>query len=133
MAAPTGPSPPRPRVLVVEDNFLIGEFMRQILDGLDYVVVGPVPTLGEALLAIETVDLDGALIDVQIGDETAAPAAEELASRGVPFILTTGRGSRAGLPAVLANAPLLAKPFEVWQLEAMVAAMFQPRVNVGPR
>jgi len=120
------------RVLIAEDDFLIGDFMRQLLIDLDYAVIGPFNTLEETLRAILDADFDGALLDVQLGADDILPAARELARRGIPFVLTTGRGSLADLPAVLSKAPILAKPFDVRQLAAKVAAMFQSPIKVDP-
>ncbi len=119
-------------VLIAEDNLLIGEFMRQILIDLGYTVIGPLATLDETLRAIETTDVDGALLDMQLGADDISPAANALARRRVPFILTTGRDSLADLPAMLANAPLLTKPFDVSQLEAKVAGVFRRPFKVEP-
>jgi CheY-like chemotaxis protein len=117
-------------VLVAEDNLLSGEFIRQILVDLGCTVVGPMDGLNETLRAIQTNDLDGALLDVQLGDANIYPAAHELALRGIPFILLTGRSSLFGLPSLLARAPLLTKPFDVSLLEVMVSRTFRPRAEV---
>jgi DNA-binding response OmpR family regulator len=121
------------RVLVAEDNLLIGEFIRQVLVDLEFTVVGPATGLDEALRAIRTGELDGALLDVQLGHENVFPAASELAQRGVPFILTTGRANLSGLPELLAGAPQLTKPFNVARLEEMVRTTFVPRRRTPPQ
>ena len=36
-------------------------------------------------------DIDGALLDVHLGDASIYPAIDELARRGIPFILVTGQ------------------------------------------
>jgi DNA-binding response OmpR family regulator len=113
-----------PRVLIAEDNFLIGEFMRQVLIDLGYAVVGPFTTLEETLQNIETTDIDGAVLDVQLGADNILPAAQLLELRRIPFIVTTGHEVLADQPSVLANAMLLVKPFEVKQLAAMVTEAF---------
>jgi len=122
--------PPRGlRVLVAEDNLLIGEFIRQILIDLECTVIGPLDDVEEVLRTIQASDLDGALLDVQLGEASIYPAASELALRGIPFILATGRGSLADLPALLASAPILTKPFGVPQLEAIMGSTFRPHVG----
>ena len=108
------------RMLIAEDNFLIGEAMREILIDLECSVVGPIDDLDEVLSAIHASDIEGALLDVQLGEANILPAASELAARGIPFILTTGRQNLADLPALLANAPLLTKPFDARRLETMM-------------
>lgn len=130
MSEITNSALPGLRVLVAEDNLLIGEFIRQILIDLGCAVVGPLDDLDETLRAIQANDVDGALLDVQLGEANIFPAANELTLRGIPFILATGRGSFSGLPAHLASAPLLMKPFDVRQLEDMVSRTFRPRAQV---
>ena len=121
------------RVLVAEDNVLIGEFMRQILVDLGGVVVGPFANLDDVLRAIRAGDLEAALLDLQLGETDILPAAHELAERGIPFIIATGRGNVADLPALLASAPILAKPFDVPQLEELVSSTFQNRAGLHGR
>lgn len=113
------------RILVAEDNLLIGESIRQVLVELECTVIGPIADLDEVLGAIETTPLDGALLDVQLGDANIDQAASELARRGIPFILATGR-TRAGISALLANAPILSKPFDLPELERIVGKTFSP-------
>jgi len=120
------------RVLIAEDNWLIGESLREILLGLGCAVVGPIPDLAGVMAVIVTEGVDAALLDIQLGDANALAAASELASRGVPFIVTTGGEGPAGLPAVLAQAPRLDKPFDVQRLEAAMRAAFLPRLGGSP-
>jgi CheY-like chemotaxis protein len=113
------------RLLVVEDNLLNGQFMRQILSDLGYGVIGPVDTLDETLRVIETVPIDGAVMDVRLGEANIQPAASELARREIPFILATGLGGGAGeLGEPLASAPTLVKPFSLRRFEELVRDTF---------
>ena len=123
MAQPAASIPHGPRVLVAEDNFLIGEFIRQVLVDLGCTVLGPFDALEDVLGAIRVNQFDGALLDLDLNSVSILPAASELAARGIPFIVATGR-TTAGLPALLAQAPLLTKPFEVPELERLVLRSF---------
>ena len=116
------------RVLVAEDDFLVGDFLRQVLADLGCAVTGPIRDIDELLTAIRTNKFDGALLDVQLGDANILPAATELERRGVPFILATGRSDLTDLSPLLASAPLLVKPFGVRELEDLVGRTFRPRV-----
>ncbi len=113
------------RILVAEDNLLIGESIRQALMDMECTVIGPFADLDGVLGAIGTTPLDGALLDVQLGDEDIHPAARELTRRRIPFILATG-GGRAETSAPLANAPLLMKPFDLPELERLLRKTFHP-------
>lgn len=122
--------PHGPRVLVAEDNVLIGEFLRQILIDLGCTVLGPFDALDDVLGAIRGVPFDGALLDLDLDGVSILPAASELAARGIPFIVATGQRSSAGLPAPLAQAPFLTKPFEVPEFERLVLRTFPLRHSV---
>ena len=115
------------RVLVAEDELLISQLIREILVSLECTVIGPSRTLDEALRAIRMNDIDGALLDVHLADASIYPAINELAQRGIPFILVTGQGNLSGSPAAINNAPILTKPFRVQQLEDMMRSTFRPR------
>ena len=120
------------RVLVAEDELLLSQQICEILVSLECMVVGPVYNLDEAQQAIRTNDFDGALLDVQLGDASVGPAIDELEQRGIPFILVTGQGNLSGSSAVLGNAPILAKPFRVRQLEHMMSITFRARDGGEP-
>ena len=55
------------------------------------------------------------MLDVNLAGELSYPVASALRARGVPFFFITGYGS-AGLPAELAEAVVLPKPFAPEQL-----------------
>jgi len=127
MNQPAAEAPRGLRVLVAEDNVLIGAFIRQILEDIGCTVVGPFEGLEEVLGAIRIDSLDGALLDLELDGVSVLPAAYALAELRIPFIVATGQRSRAGHPALLARAPFLTKPFEAAQLEGLVLSTFGPR------
>jgi DNA-binding response OmpR family regulator len=118
----------RMRVLVAEDNVLISIFLEQILTELEFTVIGPFHDLDQTLQGIRTNEIDGALLDVLLGEVNILPAADALARRGVPFILTTGDDSPHALSGLPADAPLLLKPFEMRQLADLMSRTFRPRI-----
>lgn len=76
------------RVLVVEDEWLIAnEVCHQLLKA-GYRVVGPVPSVHEALSFID--EVDAALLDYRLRDENSCQIAEELAAHDIPFAFLTG-------------------------------------------
>ena len=120
------------RVLIAEDNVLIGESLRDLLVEFGCLVVGPIPDLAQVMSVIEADDIDAALLDIHLGDANIFPAANKLALRGIPYIVTTGDGNFAGLPAVLAEAPCLIKPFDAPGLAMAMDAAFLPRGRDAP-
>lgn len=119
------------RLLVVEDEAMIAMMLQDMLDTFGCIVVDVAGTLSKGLdLAGNlSLNLDGAILDVNLGGEAVYPVAEQLAARGVPFIFCTGYGL-AGLSANFSHVPTLAKPYMREDLEHMlVAVMTQPRAH----
>lgn len=103
-------------VLVVEDEFIIAEDLRQGLESLGAVVIGPVATVGAALkLVLSGQRIDGATLDVSLRGERSDQVAEALSARKVPFVLVTGYGSE-DLPPTLRDAPRCQKPYTITQI-----------------
>lgn len=98
------------RILVVEDDPLIGMLEEDLLVALGCRVVGPVARVADALKIAAQEELDGAILDVNLGAEEVYPVAERLARDRVPFVFVSGYGGR-GLPRAFAGRPMIQKPF----------------------
>jgi CheY-like chemotaxis protein len=111
------------RFLVVEDEPLIALDIVPVLERSGALAAGPVGTVDEALLLIEKVKLDAALLDANLRGQSAAEIAAALTRANVPFVFVTGYG-REALPSGFGNAPMLSKPFSQDQLiEAAISAI----------
>jgi DNA-binding response OmpR family regulator len=97
------------RILVVEDETLIALDLADQLKNAGYDVIGPATTVVKAQKLIRDVGCDAALLDVNLGNETAVPIAFTLREANVPFIFISGN-SRDQLPHELRAAPWLSKP-----------------------
>ncbi len=108
----------RTRILLVEDDPLIGlEFQTALIDaGVE--TVGPMPDLHHSLTAIMGDDcrFDAAILDVNLRGESTLPLAQLLSERGVPYIFVSGYDLETALPAELRKAPKLQKPVTGTQL-----------------
>ena len=100
------------RILVVEDEPFIALTLEDMLEELGFAHAGTVSHVVDALTMIENEAPDCALLDVNLGAEKIDPVADLLASRGCPFIFTTGYG-RSGIPTSHAGRPVLQKPFRM--------------------
>ena len=98
------------RVLIVEDEALVGMALEDALELLGIEVAGVAGTVGEALAQVAADQFDGAILDVQLHGKDVLPVVESLESRGIPFVFATGYG-KAGLPEKYRDAPVLQKPF----------------------
>lgn len=115
------------RILIVEDELVIAMELEALLTGLGCQVLGPVPTVGKALRALEGDRPDAAVLDVNLQGERVTPVAEALQKQAVPFVLVTGYGvERLDEPA-LQKAPRLSKPVDGKQLaRALAGVLTQP-------
>lgn len=121
------------RLLVVEDEALVAMLIEDILLDLDCVVVGPVGTVAQALALLRQEEIDGALLDVNLGGgERSYPIADALVARNVPFIFVTGYGE-AGVDGRYAPATVLQKPFDPRSLERVVANDLAPSPRPASR
>ena len=98
------------RVLVVEDEMMVAGMLRRMLADLGYSVVGPATTVDEAMKMIDRGGIDAAVLDINLDGQMSYPVADELNTRGVPFVFSTGYGGE-GLPDGYERFPLLKKPF----------------------
>jgi DNA-binding response OmpR family regulator len=110
-------------VLVVEDDFLVGQDLSSMLQGAGASAVGPVDDIAKACAIARTEDIDGALLDVRLWDQTAAPIAVELAQRDIPFIVISGYPEQ-DVPPAMRGAAYLAKPVQRLELVRLAQALF---------
>ena len=98
------------RVLVVEDEMMVSMLIEDMLTDLGCTIVGPASRLDEALQLAGEVELDCAVLDVNLGGQPIFPLADLLREKGAPFAFATGYGD-AGLRDVDKGSPVLQKPF----------------------
>jgi len=114
------------RVLVVEDEAIVRMMIEDFLAEIGCRVAATASTLEEALIASANLEMDAAILDINLYGKLSYPVAHLLASRHIPFLFATGYGA-AGLPLDLKNLPVLSKPFGIEQIESMLK-----RVLTGP-
>ena len=111
-----------PRVLVVEDEYLIRMLLEDMLADLGYSVSEAVGTIAEARTIASGGAFDVAILDVNVDGEEIYPVADILAQRGLPFVFVTGYGE-GSLPAKYRSRPSLQKPFQTEQLQTTLAGL----------
>lgn len=116
--------PKPPRILVVEDNYLVAEAITEALVASGYEVVGPAPSLRDGLALALNADIDGAFLDVDLGGRFCFPIAKVLADRKVPFLFLTGYHDPSVIPPELRSTWRLTKPFHVSDLSDAAARAF---------
>ncbi|MGJ4931790.1 PAS domain S-box protein [Bradyrhizobium sp. HKCCYLS2038] len=107
------------RVLVLEDEPLIAMDVAAALSDAGWSVIGPASTVAQALALLRTIGCDAAVLDTNIGAETAEPVAAELVRSGTPFITVSGY-SHEQQPEIMKKGLVMSKPVE---RERLVAAI----------
>jgi two-component SAPR family response regulator len=109
------------RVLVVEDEFLLAMELESLLARRGCTVLGPVPTVNQALAMLDRERPEMVLLDVNLKGERATPVAAALIDRGVPFVLITGYSRLQLSEPELRAAPRIDKPVNCRELNRAVA------------
>jgi PAS domain S-box-containing protein len=82
------------RLLLVEDEPLIGMDLSRGLEGAGWEVLGPAGTIEEAFqLLADGGQPDVAILDIKLNGELVYPVADLLQSQNVPFLFCSGYGS----------------------------------------
>jgi CheY-like chemotaxis protein len=109
------------RVMIVEDDPFIAFDLAEQLEEAGLATTGIAATVGEALDLFARHGCDIAILDINLGDETASPIAQLLADRNVPFVAVTGY-SLDQVPPEFNDATVLTKPVRVEKLVSALIA-----------
>ena len=112
------------KILIVEDELVIAEDLKEILEELGYVVCGIAVSSREALALIEEKSPDLALLDIQIkgGKDGIELAAEINANYRMPFIMLTSHADIQTINRVKEVNPFgyVVKPFNEKDIFAVI-------------
>lgn len=97
-------------ILIVEDESLIALLLLDALEEAGASVVGPCYTLAECIRFAKHEHIDAAVLDVDLAGEDVFPAADELRSRGIPFLFHTGHAYRSELQSRYGGVTVCRKP-----------------------
>jgi len=112
-------------VIIVEDEYLSVLALSDMVAYLGCEVVGHATNLGQALDLTDNAAFDIALLDIHLDGETSYPVAQQLLSREVPFLFTTGLADMG--PDWCRDSLRILKPFSKTSLERMMMASLTPR------
>jgi CheY-like chemotaxis protein len=107
------------RLLLVEDEMLVGLWLEDLVEEWGCQVVGRASTLETAIQMAETIEADAALLDLNLDGEHTIAVAAVLVGRRIPFVVVTGYGSGAVLPA--SAAAKVRKPVDPHELRAALS------------
>lgn len=114
----------RPRILIVEDNYLMAQELGDFLRRCGYAVAGATPSVEGGLALIAERPVEGAVLDIDLAGEPSYPVCHALAARGLPFLFLSAYGRpHALIPPEFRTAPHITKPFEPTQFEAALRGL----------
>lgn len=110
------------RVLIVEDEVLIGLVLEDMLDMLGCTVAAnaeSLETAGSALARLGPGGFDVAILDVHLGSESVFPFADRLLALGKRIVFATGSHPDT-LPERYTGSDVLEKPYAFAAVEALM-------------
>lgn len=110
------------RILIVEDDALIAMSLAQDLEDAGFLITGPCLNVTQALHTLKTRDIDGAVLDMQLGQETSADVAIALKQADIPFVVVSGYAAE-DLALSFQGAPVVSKPIRLPDLIAQLHAI----------
>lgn len=113
------------RILIVEDETLLAMHLEDMLTELGHEVVGMATRVKEASVLARDLDIDLAVLDVNIAGGLSFPVADVLRARNIPFVFATGYGIEGVLEGYK-EAPTLRKPYELQDLQSAIATCDVP-------
>jgi CheY-like chemotaxis protein len=98
-------------VLIVEDEYFLAQDLVDYFQDLGVQVLGPAASVSEALRLLESAEVQGAILDVNLRGERVYPVADVLRQRHVPFVFASGYGGELERRAY-ADVPRCIKPVD---------------------
>lgn len=125
------------KILIVEDEMIIGAKISMFLTELGYEVTGVIPRAEEALLQLEENAPDIALLDIQLKGNMDGIALSQVLQREyrIPVIFLTANSDDATFQRAKETVPyaFLAKPFKKLDLQRALELTISLMANAQPR
>jgi DNA-binding response OmpR family regulator len=116
----------RLRILAVEDEAMIALELEDMLEDLGHEVIGPAAYVDDALALLRDAAPDAAVVDANLGGQSARPLIHALRDAGVPTIVASGY-ARQELRALDIECAYVKKPYSAKDLAAALRkALEQP-------
>lgn len=96
-------------ILIVEDEYLLAADLEREFERAGIGIVGPVPSLAQALVLCEQKRIDMAVLDIALDGDKVYDVADALIRRDVPVLFVTGY-DRCDIPDRYADVPMCQKP-----------------------
>ena len=126
MPPPDLPTAACPRVLIAEDEAVVGFSVAEDLGEFGYQAFGPFVTGRDALRWLETETADLAVLDVLLKDGVCTELADALTRRGVPFLVFSGGMRDRSTPKSFDHAVWIEKPASIEHLVEALKGLMRP-------
>ncbi len=114
------------RILVVEDEYYLADELNRALAQHGATVAGPVGTLSDTRAELRSGrPFDAAVLDLRLHDDQSVEIADELKSRSIPFVFTTGY-DHALIPDRHRDVPHFEKPCDIGRVLSALAERIPP-------
>jgi CheY-like chemotaxis protein len=119
------------RILLVEDEAMVAMLIEAMLETLGCQMVQWVASVPAALEAIDRLEFDGAVLDVNLSGTVVYPVADRLVLHRLPFLFATGYGQTAEIKQRFPGCRVLKKPFNAAELARGLKGEIAARAQSG--
>jgi PAS domain S-box-containing protein len=116
----SAPRTPKPvaggRLLLVEDEALVGMMMSDILVDLGFSIIGPFTRISDAMKVLGKETFQAAILDINVRGDMVYDLADAVLARNIPIVFVTGYSSEA-IEERFKTIPVLQKPVDRSALE----------------
>ncbi|MCE7798024.1 hypothetical protein LWE61_15860 [Sphingobium sufflavum] len=126
-AQPPTDAHPHKRVLLVEDDPLVGAVLAEMLEDADYEVDGPHRTLSDGVAALADHFPDCAVLDVKLDRQTVGLLADDLDLYDIPYVLCSGLPPQGSMAARAGDHPFVPKDQAYRRLLPALRAITTPQ------
>jgi len=116
----------QPEILIVEDNFLTACEVGDMVRDCGYAIAGTAARINRGFELLDTGQIDGAIVDINLNGSFSFPLCAELDRRKVPYCFLTGYPSSI-IPPDFRTARLLTKPCDRDQIRAALTGLLGER------
>jgi DNA-binding response OmpR family regulator len=119
------------RILIVEDEYLVGISLQDSLESEGATVIGPIGSIDDALHILDQCEIDLAVLDINLRGVEVYPVADALEQMKIPFLFASGYDARS-LPARFGHRRLVEKPCDIEVLTIIIHSLIQSPVAEVP-
>ncbi len=120
-----------PRILVVEDEYLVAADVGSALAAERWEVLGPVPDVPLALKVLAVSRPDAVCLDMNLKGGSSVALAQQLMDQGIPFVILTGDTGHLSHHPVFKGAPVVQKPYCTRTLVSTIAEVLRGSAGRG--